>query len=413
MNKMRFFGLLGAGVGLALLGAIAGYTLVPRTTQAPVANSSASANERHVLYWYDPMKPDQHFDKPGKSPFMDMDLLPMYGEENKTKTSTGVRIDPRMLQNTGVRSAPVEKGVLEQSILAVGTLTFNDRLVTVVQARTAGIVEQVHSWAPNDILPAGASLAEVRVPEWYGAQEEYLALRQAGEAGLSAAARMRLLQLGMTQAQVTHLENSGSPEAVVTITTPQGGVLQELGVRSGMTIVPGQTLARLNGLGSVWLDAEVPEAQAGSLTIGQKVHATFTSWPGETFTGQVNALLPVLDRDTRTMRVRIEWPNPQGKLRPGMYARVDVMQTRAIPQLLIPTEAVIATGQRSVVILAGHGGHFTPVQVTTGRESNGKTEILSGLHPGERVVVSGQFMIDSEASLKGVLERMEKAETPQ
>lgn len=413
MNKKRLFGLLGAGLGLAMLGAIAGYSLAPHTIRTPVANSSAGANERRVLYWYDPMKPDQHFDKPGKSPFMDMDLLPMYAEEKMAQTNAGVRIDPRLLQNTGVRLATAEKGMLEQTTQAVGTLTFNERLVAVVQARTAGLVEQVQPWAPNDILPAGASLAEVRVPEWYGAQVEYLALRKAGEGDLAAAARTRLLQLGMTEAQVNRLENSGSPEAVMTITTPQSGVLQELGVRAGMIIAPGQTLARINGISTVWLDAEVPEAQAGMLTIGQKANATFTSWPGETFTGHVNALLPVLDRDTRTMRVRIEWPNPQGKLRPGMYARVDLIHARAMPQLLIPSEAVIDTGRRSVVIVAVQDGHFAPVGVTTGRESNGKTEILSGLQQGERVVVSGQFMIDSEASLKGVLDRMEKVEAPQ
>lgn len=412
MNRKKVFGAVGAGVMLMILGAIAGYSLAHRTV-ATVAAPNVGTSEQRILYWYDPMKPDQHFDKPGKSPFMDMELVPMYAGEKSTQSGVGLRIDPRLLQNTGVRYASVEKGELEQAIQAVGTLAFNDRLVTVVQARTGGLVEQVHDWALNDILPAGAPLAEVRVPEWYGAQTEYLALLKAGEPGLAAAARIRLSQLGMTEAQITRLETSGSPEAVMTITTPQAGVLQELDVRAGMTLAPGQTLARINGIGTVWLEADVPEAQAAGVAIGQKANATFTSWPGQTFTGRVTTLLPVLERDTRTLRVRFEWLNPEGKLRPGMYAQVDLVHAQTVPHLLIPSEAVIVTGRRNVVIVAGQDGHFVPAEVTTGREANGKTEILAGLRQGERVVVSGQFLIDSEASLRGVSARMEKTEAPQ
>ena len=368
--------------------------------------ATGAGTKQQVLYWYDPMKPDQHFDKPGKSPFMDMELVPMYGESSAA--DNGVRIDPRLLQNTGMRLATVEKGRLARGFEAVGALTFNERLVSVVQARSAGLVERVYALAPNDVIPAGVPLADLRVPDWYGAQAEYLALRQAGEAGLAAAARVRLLQLGMSDALVAQVEKTGVPKAVVTVTVPQGGVLLELGVREGMTVMPGQTLARINGIGSVWLDTEVPEAQAAGLAVGLPVSATFTAWPGRVFTGRISALLPALERDTRTLRVRTEWPNPDGTLRPGLYARVSLLKPEGPDRLLIPSEAVIATGKRSVVIVAGDAGHFRPAEITPGREGDGKTEVLAGLQQGEQVVVSGQFLIDSEASLKGVLARMEK-----
>ncbi len=396
---------LGVGVGYRL--AASRPTGQDNPSSATHPGVAADSSARPVLYWYDPMKPDQHFDKPGKSPFMDMELVPMYGGESAA--DNGVRIDPRLTQNIGVRLATVEKGRLARGLEAVGTLTFNERLVTVVQARSAGLVERVYALAPNDVIPAGVPLADLRVPDWYGAQAEYLALRQAGEAGLAAAARVRLLQLGMSDALVAQVEKTGVPKAVVTVTVPQGGVLLELGVREGMTVMPGQTLARINGIGSVWLDTEVPEAQAAGLAVGLPVSATFTAWPGRVFTGRISALLPALERDTRTLRVRTEWPNPDGTLRPGLYARVSLLKPEGPDRLLIPSEAVIATGKRSVVIVAGDAGHFRPAEITPGREGDGKTEVLAGLHQGEQIVVSGQFLIDSEASLKGVLARMEKS----
>ncbi|NDU86241.1 MAG: efflux RND transporter periplasmic adaptor subunit [Ferrovum sp.] len=396
---------LGAGVGYRLAAnRIIGQDNPSSITHPRVA---ADASPRAVLYWYDPMKPDQHFDKPGKSPFMDMELVPMYGGDKAAEK--GARIDPRLTQNTGVRLATVERGRLARKLEAVGMLAFDDRQVTVVQARTGGLVERVYARAPNDVIPAGASLADVRVPDWYAAQSEYLALRTSGDAALAEAARLRLLQLGMTDTQVAQLDKGGGPQAIITVTAPQGGVLLELGVRQGMTILPGQTLARINGIGSVWLDAEVPEAQAAGLAVGQGVSATFTTWPGRTFAGRIAVLLPALEQDTRTLRVRMEWPNPDGILRPGMYAQVSLQKAEGPERLLIPTEAIIATGKQNVVIVAGEeGGHFRPVKVTVGREDGAKTEILAGLQQGQQIVVSGQFLIDSEASLKGVLTRMEK-----
>ncbi|MFT4173002.1 MAG: efflux RND transporter periplasmic adaptor subunit, partial [Rhodocyclaceae bacterium] len=371
------------------------------------ATTAAPAAGRTVLYWYDPMKPDQHFDKPGKSPFMDMDLQPRYADEG-AQTEDAVRIDPALTQNTGVRLAPVTRGTLASGTEVTGTIAFNDRDVAIVQARTSGIVERVTPRAVGDVVAAGAPLAELRVPEWLTAQREYLALR--GDAELAAAARSRLIQLGMSTAQVEAVERSGTPLAVVTISAPRGGMLAEQAVREGMTVAPGQTLARINGLGTVWVEADVPEAQAATLRIGTPVRARVAASPNDVIDGRIESLVPELNATTRTVRVRAQVDNRHGRLRPGMFARIEVAGGAGKPALLVPADAVIATGTRHVVIVAEEGGRFAPAEVEIGREQDGQSEIVAGLKEGQQVVVSGQFMIDSEASLRGVLARMGSAQ---
>ncbi|MBI3561420.1 MAG: efflux RND transporter periplasmic adaptor subunit [Gammaproteobacteria bacterium] len=416
MNKNQIFVIVVAAMILTGLGVSSGYWFAARvhshssSTVETTPNSASPKSERKALYWYDPMVPAQHFDKPGKSPFMDMQLVPKYASQADVDDS--VHIAPQLTQNTGVKFATVETGRLDPVVEAVGSVGFNERLVSIVQARTAGIVERVYARAPNDVIPANEPLADVRVPEWYGAQAEYLALRKSGDVQLIAAARTRLQQLGMNEAQIVHAEKTGQPQAVITISSPQAGVLQEIGVRQGMTIMPGQTLARINGIDSVWLEAEVPEAQTAGLAIGTKVSAKFSAWPTREFKGRITALLPELNREARAIRVRVELPNPEGKLRPGMYARVRMNERAGRKVLLVPTEAVIATGKRNLVIVADDSNHFRPAEVKTGHEGGGKTEILEGLQEDEKIVVSGQFLIDSEASLTGVLARMEDSAKP-
>ncbi len=410
MIKQPFL-IIAAAIVLTGTGAAGGYwfaTRMPPQTDMAMTNTPTAAAENStnkVLYWFDPMFPTQHFDKPGPSPFMDMQLVPKYADEKSA--SGGVRIDPLLTQNTGVKYATVESGRLAQNIEASASVGFNERLVAVVQARSGGIVERVYAHAPNDVIATGTALADVRVPEWYGAQAEYLALRNNGDAQLAAAARNRLQQLGMSEAQIARAEKTSEPQATLTIYAPLGGMLQEIGVRQGMVVMPGQLLARINGIGSVWLEAEVPEAQAAELAVGMKITATFAAWPAQSFKAKITALLPELNRDARTIRVRAELPNPGGKLRPGMYAQVKINTAAGRDVLLVPSEALIATGQRNLVIVAEESNHFRPAEVQIGREADGKTEIISGLKLGEKILLSGQFLIDSEANLSGVLARME------
>jgi membrane fusion protein, copper/silver efflux system len=391
--------LAAGGAVVALIAGAAGYGLArlhgPPPAPVPVATAG-----REALYWYDPMKPEQHFDKPGKSPFMDMQLVPRYADEGPAAGS-GVAIDPRALQNLGVRLASVQRGAFAQSLDATGTLDFNQRDVAIVQARAAGFVQRVYARAPGDVVRAGAPIADLLVPTWGGAQAEYLAVRANGDTALQAAARQRLRLLGMSESLIDQVGRSGRTHGVITVTTPVGGAIQTLDVRQGMSVNMGQTLAQVAGLSSVWLNAAVPEALAGQVRVGEGAKAELAAFPGETFTGRVTAILPTAQADSRTLTVRVELSNRGGRLRPGMFATVHLAGA-ANPALFVPSEAVIRTGVRALVVLAGEGGRFQPVEVRLGREDGGRTEILAGLAEGQKVVASGQFLIDSEASLAGL-----------
>lgn len=388
-----------SALALALVGA-GGYFL---GAQRAPAGSSAEAG-RQVLYWYDPMRPEVHFEAPGRSPFMDMDLVPRYADE--ATADAGVRIDPGVAQNLGVRLASVERAALSRTVTAAGVIAFSERSVAVVQARAGGFVERGYGRAVGDVVSAGAPIVDVRVPEWTAAQAEYLALRSGGSE-LAAAARRRLLMLGMSEALIARVERDGAPRPVITIVAPASGAITALDIRPGMTIGQGAPLATINGVSPVWLVVSLPQADAGLARRGGRVIARLSAYPGESFAGRIESVLPTADAATRSIEVRIALENRNGRLRPGMTADVELSDTGAAPVLLVPAEAVIQTGRRTVVIVAADEGRFVPTEVTLGRRSGDRIEIREGLSEGQRVVASGQFLIDSEASLTGALERLE------
>jgi Cu(I)/Ag(I) efflux system membrane fusion protein len=242
---------------------------------APVSALAQPANEeRDVLYWYDPMYPQQRFDEPGPSPFMDMDLVPRYAEQDADSEGRAVmRIAPGIMQNLGMRLAAVSREPVRVSIVATGQITFNQRDLAVVQARSGGFVERVYGLAPQDLIEQGAPIADLLVPEWAAVQEEYLALRSLNEPSLIAAARQRMRLAGMPDALIRQLERSGRAQPFWTLRSPIDGVVQSLDVREGMTLSAGSTLAQINGLNTVWLLIEVPEAEIASLEAGQKIQA--------------------------------------------------------------------------------------------------------------------------------------------
>ena len=256
--------------------------------------------------------------------------------------------------------------------------------------------------APGDVIAAGAPLANVLVPEWVGAQQEFLTLLTLGDPSLISAGRTRLRLMGMPDALIRRVEKQRKTQAVSTISSPIGGVIQALDVRAGMTLAPGQTLARINGLGTVWLDVAVPEAQTGGVRIGQQVSALLPAYPGESFAGKVSAILPEASLDTRSVRVRVELPNRGARLKPGMTAQVRIATGNAQSVLRVPSEALIRTGKRTLVMIVDKPGRYRPVEVRTGAESGEFTAITEGLQEGQQVVVSGQFLLDSEASLTGI-----------
>ncbi len=361
---------------------------------------------RKVLYWHDPMVPGQKFDRPGKSPFMDMDLVPVYADE--ASDAGGVTISPRTIQNLGIRTTEVKEGALDTGFSAVGAVGIDERGITTVQSRASGYVEKLYVTAQYDPVKRGQRLIDLYAPDWLSAENEYLVLkrsRQPGAAALAEAARERLTLLGISEDQIRKLEREGNADPRVTLYAPDAGVVWELGVREGMAVSPGMTLFKLAPIGTVWVNAEVPETQAALVRPGAPVQGRTAAFPDKVFKGKVAALLPDVNPTTRTIKARIVLANPGGLLKPGMFARLE-FDGREQRALLVPDEAVIYTGKRNVVILADGDGKFRPVEVEVGRDGGDATEIRKGLDAGQKVVASGQFLIDSEASLKTTLERL-------
>jgi Cu(I)/Ag(I) efflux system membrane fusion protein len=411
------FALLAVGaVALVAVAGTAGFWWAHHSMTQDVAQAPAAAAlpaGRKILYWHDPMKPQQKFDKPGKSPYMDMELVPVYGDDHNA--AAGVEVSAQLAQNLGVRTAIAEMASLESSVEAVGAIAFDERSVAIVQSRTAGYVEELFVRAPLDPVRRGQPLLRLFVPDWAGAQHEYLALKSGGPEGsadLARAARNRLALLGMSEAQIAAVDRDGVPVTRVTLAAPIDGVVAELGARQGMNVMPGATLFRINGLGSVWVNVEVPETQAAIVRAGEAVVATVPAYPGERFPGRISAVLPEVNAATRTVRARVELSNPGGRLKPGMFATVAIAPKKSREAVLVPTEAVIVTGERSVIVVDRGDGRFESVDAVIGREERGRTEILKGVAAGARVVVSGQFLIDSEASLRGAGRRMSPEAPP-
>jgi Cu(I)/Ag(I) efflux system membrane fusion protein len=390
------------GYGVYQFGVRQGMRALPEQGDAIAGGTS-----RKPLYWHDPMVPGQKFDKPGKSPFMDMQLVPVY--PGTDGDDGAVTISPRIQQNLGVRTAVVTAGRLPSAIVAVGSVAYNDRDVALVQARGNGFIERLYVRAALDPVKQGQPLAEMYVPDWIAVQEEYLAARrmQGGDtAALVDGARQRMRLAGMADAQIRLVESSGKVHPRITISAPVGGVITELGAREGMTVASGAPLFRINGLSTVWVNADLPENVAAKVRPGDAVESRSPALPGSVFKGKVGAVLPEVSATTRTLKARIELANPGGLLVPGMFATITFASDRGAEVPLVPSEAVIQTGARSVVILAQDGGKFQPVDVELGGENKGWTEIRKGLAVGQRIVLSGQFLLDSEASLRGTTTRM-------
>jgi membrane fusion protein, copper/silver efflux system len=392
---------LGAAAAvLALITGGAGYYL-GTSGGGGAGEPAATTGGREPLYYYDPMFPNQKFDKPGKSPFMDMELVPKYADGSGGGAEPGVTIDPSAMQNLGLRIATARRGTLMTRVDVTGTIDFNQRDVAVVQSRAAGFVQRAYGHAPGDVVRTGAPIVDLLIPEWGGAQAEFLAVKRLGKVQWTAAGRQRLRLLGMSDGVIASVERSGRPHNVITITTPVGGAIQSLDVRPGMTVAAGQTLAQVTSLGTVWLNAAVPEARASEIRLGHLATAELAGFPGERFIGRIIGILPAAQADSRTLTVRIELPNRGGRLRPGMFANVYLGEA-VHAAILVPSEAVIRTGRRTLVMLAEDRGRYRPAEVQVGRESGSQTEVLAGLADGEKVVASGQFLLDSEASLTGI-----------
>ncbi|WP_279022635.1 efflux RND transporter periplasmic adaptor subunit [Gibbsiella quercinecans] len=395
MNLRLSLALLAAAVAG---GGLAGYWLAAEHAPAPAGDA-----QRQVLYWYDPMVPGQRFDRPGKSPFMDMQLVPRYADE--AAQEGGVTISARQQQNLGVRTEQAQMRVLEAPLNAVGRIATDERGVQVIAARANAQIEKLYVRANQQRVQQGQPLAQLWIPEWSAAQQEYLAVLQLGDRPLTAAARQRLQLAFMPEAVIRQVERSGKPQPWVTLNAPASGFINQLSVREGQQVAVGQALFELAALDPVWLVIDYP--QGAPVQPGDAVQASAASWPGERFIGRISELLPNVDPQTRTAQARVELANPQQKLQPGMFLQATLSPAgQQQPVLAVPQEALISRSDRTTVLLAESDGHFTPADVVAGRVQGGWAEIKQGLQAGQRVVTSGQFLIDSEASMRSALPQL-------
>jgi membrane fusion protein, copper/silver efflux system len=371
--------------------------------ETSTAGAIAATAESKPQYWYDPMRPAQHFDKPGKSPFMDMQLVPKYA---KDASPGSIAVDSRVVQNLGLRLAKVEQGSFARVVDTVGSVGVDEHRIEAVQVRQAGWVERLDVRAAGDSVRRGQLLAGIYSPDLLATQQELLIALGANDPQLIEAARRRLALFGLSQTQIEHVEKTQKVEKRVDYYAPFDGYVMDLGARQGAEVQPGMMLFQLADLNSVWVTAEVPETQAAWLKPGDRAEVEVPALPGERFEGQVDYLYPELTQATRTLKVRVVVKNPHRHLRPGMFAAAHFQSVTHTQALTVPSESVIKTGTRSFVIVADDDTHFRPTRVRVGAEQGGRSEILEGLTLGQNVVASGQFLIDSEANLRGAFDNL-------
>jgi Cu(I)/Ag(I) efflux system membrane fusion protein len=392
--------LVSSVVVIAILGVLA-----VRHHEAPPAKQTAA--HEAPSYWYDPMHPTKHFDRPGKSPFMDMQLVPKYADRTNSGVPVGsIEIDPRVAQTLGIRLATVERGSFARVIDTVGLVAVDEHRIEAIQVREPGWVERLDVRAVGDSVRRGQLLAGVYSPDLLATQQELLIARSSNDPTLIEAARHRLGFFGLSDAQIARIEKTGQVERQIDYYAPFDGYVMELGARQGAAVEPGATLFQLANLSSVWMIAEVPEAQAAWVKTGNPAEAQVPALPGERFEGKVDYLYPELTQASRTLKVRVVFKNPGEHLRPGMFATAHLRGSTQESVLTVPTEAVIKTGTRSIVIVADDATYFRPAVVRVGAEHGGRSEILEGIQLGQKVVASGQFLIDSEANLRSAFDAL-------
>jgi len=376
---------------------ICGMDLVPvEPEQAP------PAAERKVLYYRHPHNPTITSKKPMQDE-MGMDYVPIYDDG----AGAAVKIAPEVVNNLGVRTAEVERSRLWRRIDTVGYVDYDESEVVHVHLHTDGWIERLYVETLGDLVSKGERLFELYSPDLVNAQQEFLQALASTNKSLIAASRERLASLGVSRGQVDALAKGGPVQQRVTVYAPHDGIVASLNVREGMYVKLATEVMSLADLSTVWVLAEVFEQETGWVKRGQPAEVRLSFQPGRTWEGEVEYVYPNLDPKTRTLRARLRFANPDRALKPNMYADVTIYGGPRRDILVIPREALIRTGREQRVILDLGGGRFAPREVVSGMESGDYVEIIAGLSAGERVVTSGQFLIDSEASLKASLQRMQ------
>jgi membrane fusion protein, copper/silver efflux system len=385
---------------------VAGVVIGRWTGNEGAADDEAPKPGREILYWVAPMDPNYRRDEPGTSP-MGMDLIPVYADEAGREPGI-VTIDPTIINNLGVRTAPVERGSLSRRIETVGYVQYDEDTLMHVHTRVDGWIEKLAATAAGDPVRRGQLLFELYSPTLVNAQQEYLAAAGSGNAALRDASRDRLLALGMTSGEVDRLARENEVSQRVRVFAHSGGVIAKLGVREGIFVTPATDIMSIASLDKVWVLAEVFERQAAWVSPGQRATVELDYLPGETWSGTVDYVYPELDPKTRTLKIRLRFDNADERLRPNMFARVTIEGEPTGNVLHVPRAALIRGGKSDRVVVALGDGRFRSQPVRTGIESGDRVVIRHGLTEGEPVVVSGQFLIDSESNIEAALERMQR-----
>lgn len=370
----------------------------------PVAHAAESDQE--VLYWVAPMDPNYKRDKPGKSP-MGMDLVAVYAGDDKGSVIT---ISPEVVQNLGVRTEKAQRTRLWRGIDTVGYVNYDESRVSHIHLRTSGWIENLTVKSEGERVKKGDRLFDIYSPELVNAQEEFVTALTSGNTGLINASKDRLSALGISNNQIKKLKKNKKIKQRISIYASQDGVVSDFPVRDGMYVKPSMKVMTLGDLSSVWLLAEVFERQVQWVEVGQLAEVSLSFIPGKLWQGKVEYIYPSLDPKTRTLKVRLRFDNPEERLKPNMYANVKIYGGAKENTIVIPLEGLIRTGRDERVIISLGDGKFEARDVVAGIESGDYVEILSGVEEGDQIVISAQFLIDSEASMRASLTRMSPVE---
>ena len=401
MNRTMTRLLLIAGLAAAIVGSV----FVDRLWLRPGALEGAGANgERKILYWQAPMDPSYRSDSPGKSP-MGMELIAVYADEVSEDPGV-VMIDPNVVNNLGVRTAPVSVGVLSRLVETVGYVGFDEDTLHQINTRVEGWIEKLSIKSAGERVKRGQMLLELYSPILVNAQEEHLAALASGNRALHEASMERLRALGVSGREIEELHTTRTVKRRIRVVAASDGFVASLGVREGVFVTPNTEIMSIAGLDRVWVIAEVFERQAAWIRQGQSAEVVLDYLPGRRWQGSVDYVYPELDSKSRTLKVRLRFANEDETLRPNMFARVTIHGAETAPVVHVPREAVIRGGAFNRVVLALGAGRFRSQPVELGIESGDRLEIRSGLSAGDVVVASGQFLIDSESNIELALARM-------
>jgi RND family efflux transporter MFP subunit len=398
---------------------ICGMKLTPIRKQATTATASPGpAGERKVKYYKSTMNPGETSPNPGKDS-MGMDMVPVYEDAGTAGESSVISIDPITVQTMGIRTALVGRGPLRHTVRTVGVIDFDETALAEVSTKFRGWIEKLYVDSTGKQMHRGEPLFEIYSPELYLAQTEYLVTLASptNETGAAAelrrtAATTKLRYWDISEDQIAELERTRTPKKTMRMNAPRDGIVVEKMVVEGQMVEPGMKLYRLADIATVWVQAQVYEQDLPFVKLGQEAVVSLASQPEPKFRGRVTYIYPTVDEKTRTARVRMEFHNPGYFLKPGMYVTVEISSELLPNALLVPDMAILRSGQKNTVFVALDGGRFEPRAVVIGAPAEGNYyEVLSGLKEGERVVTSGQFMLDSESQLREAIQKMSEPKT--